>query len=257
MDQIYDGPSWLPSGNPGSYYKTANTTVNNGLHLALKRENYQGFSYTSGGIGGLADKYRIAEGRWEAQAKFPQGDQGLPAYILLWSTGSGEPPIAEIDFGETTGSKANYIILTQHWSSGGQYLDIGNSTTIDLTQFHIYAVDILGGQIKYYIDGNLIATQPQKFPKGTTFGVSAGIEAGDCSGGWGGCPKNTALPQYLDVNYIKIYDSIPTPVTKKFNVYNIGDANNPSGILTLKNVGGTYTADEACGQVCNILKTIT
>ena len=47
-----------------------------------------------------------------------------------------------------------------------------------------------------------------------------------------------------------------TPIEKKFDVYIVGDPNNPSGVLVVKNIGGAYTASEACQAACNILNTI-
>src|SRR5665811_1396337 len=41
---LYDGPAWLPSGKAGSYYRPSNVIVNNGLHLKVARENYNGLS---------------------------------------------------------------------------------------------------------------------------------------------------------------------------------------------------------------------
>lgn len=46
------------------------------------------------------------------------------------------------------------------------------------------------------------------------------------------------------------------PVVNKFDVFVVGDQNNPSGALAVSNIEGAYTADEACQQICNILNSI-
>ena len=46
----------------------------------------------------------------------------------------------------------------------------------------------------------------------------------------------------------------PPPQEKKFTVYRLGIPSKPSGILVLKRTRGDFTSDEACKEVCNLLK---
>ena len=200
---LYNGPAWLPSGDAGSYFRPSNIIVNNGLHLRVIRENYNGLSYTSGG---LSTSYSISQGRVEVRARFPRGDSGLVGYLLLWPADGSWPP--EIDFAETNGVNANFVGFTQHWGTSSNPYEHTDSTNIDVTQFHTYTIDVINGELKWYIDGNLIATQKQNFNT-RKFTFSAGVWAGACDGSYGGCPSNTVLPQYMDIDYIKMYDSIP------------------------------------------------
>jgi beta-glucanase (GH16 family) len=197
---LYTGPGWLPSGNAGSYYRVENIIVNNGLHLLMNRENYNGYSYTGGG---LSTDIGITSGRVEVRARFPQSGQGLVGYLLLWPVDGSWPP--ELDFAETTGADSNLITFTQHWGTSSNPQAQTDKFTIDVTQYHVYIADITNGEITWYIDGNLIGTQTQNYDQNLKMKFAAGVWAGACDGSYGGCPSGAVLPQYLDIDYVKMY----------------------------------------------------
>jgi beta-glucanase (GH16 family) len=196
---LYTGPGWLPSGNAGSYYRTENIIVNNGLHLLINRENYNGYSYTGGG---LSTDIGITSGRVEVRARFPRSGEGIVGYLLLWPVDGSWPP--ELDFAETTGSDANLITFTQHWGTSSNHQAQTDKYNIDVTQYHVYILELKNGQLNWYIDGNLISTQKQNF-NSMKVKFAAGVWAGACDGSYGGCPSNAVLPQYLDIDYVKMY----------------------------------------------------
>jgi hypothetical protein len=254
---IYSSTGWLPNGTPGSTYNPANVTADSsGLHLAIKKESYNGYSYTGGGLGGLASQYQISQGRWEAKAKFPScgSEKGVVGFILLMATGSDIP---EIDFAETTGSDANTIILTQHSSSGTK---TDTASGIDTTQWHTYTVDVWNNQVKFYIDGILKSTQTQNFTS-QKLTVSMGTWTGKCSG-YGGCPTNTSFPQSLDIAYVKIDNDASTPIgtsssssTTTTNT-NSGSTTSNTGSTTNTNSGST-TSNTGSTSLSSITSSIT
>ena len=196
-------------------------TVSNGLaHLAIIRQdttcvdygngNGKGTTvnhhYAGGGIGnyGPPNGNILTSGRWETRARFPQG-VGTTAYIALWPANGIWT--AEIDFAEALGSNTAQMTFTQHWN--GNVADQTEETvlnSIDITKFHTYAVEMGNGQLKWYVDDILVATQTQHFSATTQMGFTAGAWAGVCPSSWTGCPDSTVLPVYLDIDYVRVYE---------------------------------------------------
>jgi hypothetical protein len=225
---LYSSVGYNPYSD--SYFQARNlVTDSTGLHLNIKREIApDGIRrYTGSGLETCTTGInRITKGRCEVRARFPQGNQGIVGYILLWPANHIWPP--EIDFAETSGNDSNVIGFYQHYGIGNTVL--GNSYNLDITQYHVYIVDVDTDamQLKWYIDGVLIATQPIHFSIPQEWIVAAGIWAccydnsALCPGvtdNYCGNPANTNFPQSLDIDYVKLYDSIPVPpiMTCSFN----------------------------------------
>jgi hypothetical protein len=156
-------------------------------------------NYVGGGIGnylGPQNGYMSSAGRWETRARFPLGE-GTTAYIAITAN---DIRLAEIDFAEAAGLYPRVMTLTQHWNGKLESVN----TDIDISQFHTYAIEVENGQLKWYVDDNLIATQVQHF-NNMELGFTAGSWAGNCANSWPGCPSNTSLPAYLDIDYTRIY----------------------------------------------------
>lgn len=179
---------------------------------------------------GQPDKqtYTLTYGKCEVRARLPPSNNGITAYILLWPEDNIWPP--EIDFVECDGRTANTLFFTQHYCSytGNQndycrirgykriapYYPLSN---IDITQWHIYSVELTSSSVKWYVDGQLKVTQANYNP-GQKWLFGAGIWAGCCGsggycatgekdkwGGWGGCPTGHPFPQYMDIDYVRIW----------------------------------------------------
>lgn len=202
---LFNNPNWQPATAANS----DNIHVNNGLHLMLSR-NSPGSSkaYTGAGLDNSASVTgsQVKTGYWEVKARFPQSNLGVVGYISLYPSNNMWFP--EIDFAETDGIRSGSVTFTQHWGLDNQ-MDY-HTLPIDPTQFHTYGVEITpdSSKLNWYIDGNLIISQTYQSP-GQAWKFSLGTYAGDCSGSWGGCPTNTPLPVYIDVNYIRIYNARP------------------------------------------------
>jgi|SRR3972149_8454945 len=213
----YDGPDYgAPGEDPADSYflprnLVINTTGTHYLSLMIKREKApDGIgNYTGAGLETIPVQYQITNGRMEIKARFPPGNQGLIGYALAWPANQDWPP--EIDFAETTGSDTNLITFTQYGDNGDTYEE---SKTLDITQWHTYALDIdtINKKLVWWIDGQIVATQTQRFnTRKWIFGAGTWTCKCTTPPQYCGCPNNAQLPASMDIEYIKIWDSIPTP----------------------------------------------
>lgn len=229
----YDAPDDTIS-NESSYYTPQNLVLNSGtingqphnwLSLLFTRNTIPGYKYAGAGI--QIDnsqsqnlQYVITGGRAEVMARFPQSNQGLIGYILMWPSDNTWPP--EIDFAETGGTTANDISFTQHWGSSNNHSQLGkdyNPPGFDITAWHVYAVemDTANKQLRWYIDGNLITTQTINYSLTQTWNFAAGTWACNCAD-YCGCPTDAILPQSLDIAYVKLWDTICIPLICNFSI---------------------------------------
>lgn len=155
-----------------------NSFVQDGmLHLvALPAEEGAEKSYTSARLNtkGKADfKY----GRFEMRAKLPSGQGSWPAFWMLPTDEEygGWPKSGEIDIVEAVnlkvaddeGNVESYVHGTLHYgrewpdndSSGKAYLLPDGANPAD--EFHTYAIEWQEGEIRWYLDDYLYATQRQ------------------------------------------------------------------------------------------------
>lgn len=180
----------------------ANATVSNSI-LKLKFTsggNSYGKQYSGTGLENETTFPTITQGRIEARARFPPTNSGVIGYIAAYS--EGWPP--EIDFAESVCDKANTISFTQHWGQhiNGYHPSQEARATIDETQFHIYTLDISNTELKWFIDRKLITTQKNN-SVGRRWHPTMGVLT-YCSS------INVSLPVYMEVDYVKVWDSIPT-----------------------------------------------
>ncbi|QMV43843.1 carbohydrate binding domain-containing protein [Cohnella cholangitidis] len=230
-------PGW--GNNELQYYTSRpdNVKVENGkLVITAKKEEYEGFHYTSARIktkGLFKEKY----GKYEIRAKTPAGKGYWPAIWMLpednaygtWAA-SGE-----IDIMETWGSKPDTIAGTLHYgqpapgntSSGKEYKFV-NSTT---QQYHTYAIEWEPNEIRWYVDGHLYSTQNDWYSRSANqpdvnsypapfdqpFHLIMNVAVG---GNFDGDPTpDTVFPQAMEIDYVRYYKltgrsySEPTPPT--------------------------------------------
>ncbi|EKQ50387.1 MULTISPECIES: carbohydrate binding domain-containing protein [unclassified Clostridium] len=177
--------------------------------------------YTSGKIN-TKDKKTFKYGKFEIRAKAPKG-QGL--WPALWMMPNNEslygqwPKCGEIDMMEVLGNEPNKLYGTIHYGDpheqkqGTYVLDKG--TFAD--DYHIYGIEWVPGEIRWYIDGKLYYTANDWFTK---------VEGGDevtfpapfdqpfymqfnlaVGGSWPGNPDETTDFDNAEfkVDYIKAY----------------------------------------------------
>lgn len=179
---VYEG-----AGHAGNGSRTANAIkVENGS-LVIRGDG-------AGNTGGMSWKVEQRFGKWEMRAKFPKGDKQYHPVLLLWPEGEW-PAGGEVDFAETD-SAAPDVNFFLHYSSSNQQKYA--KKTLDLTQWHNYAVEWVDGRITGYIDGQkwFESTDGATMPPGK---MHATIQLDYFPDG--GSPK----PSEMYVDYMRIY----------------------------------------------------
>ena len=218
----YGLPGW--GNNELQYYLPDNAQLEGGvLRIEAREEAIGSRNYTSARIN-TRDRFAFRYGRIEARMRLP-GGQGLwPAFWLLpqdnayggWAA-SGEIDIVEaVNLG---GSGGNNVHGTIHYgasaprnqSSGEEYLVPTNAQD----EFHTYAVEWGSGEIRWYVDDVIYATQnswsstggafPAPFDK--PFYILFNVAVG---GDWPGAPDaGTDFPVTMEVDWVRVYSGQP------------------------------------------------
>jgi len=181
-------PLWSPydsEGHDGQGRRTPEAvSVKNGA-LVIRGDS-------EGNTGGMSWKEDQRFGRWEMRARFPKGDDQYHPVLILWRESGGKEN-GEVDFAETT-SASNDVSFFLHYGSEQEYA----KKTIDITQWHNYAVEWVDGRITGYIDGAkwFESTAEETLPPGKmhpTIQLDYFPE--------GGSPK----PTEMHVDYMRVY----------------------------------------------------
>jgi hypothetical protein len=150
---------------------------------------------SKGNTGGMAWSDGQRFGKWEMRAKFPAGDSQYHPVLILWPTDVNWPEGGEVDFAETT-SASKDVSFFLHYSSSNQQKYA--KKTIDITQWHNYAVEWVDGRITGYIDGEkwFESTDDNTMPPGKMHPTIQLDYFPD-----GGSPKSSEM----QVDYMRIY----------------------------------------------------
>ncbi len=190
------------------------------LVITARKEEYTGADgiaahYTSGRMS-TQGHFSQAYGRFEARMKLPVGKGIWPAFWMLGDTvgSAGWPACGEIDVLETIGAPATiYSTLHGPGYSGGKaisaHLTLSEGQTVD-SAFHLYAVEWQPKDIRFFVDGTLVAERtPADLPAGAAwvydhpFHLLLNFAVG---GQWPGYPDAaTPFPQQMLVDYVRVY----------------------------------------------------
>jgi beta-glucanase (GH16 family) len=242
----YDANTWINGwgNNELQYYtdQADNVFVKDGmLHLRAIKESYLGCGYTSGklktrkkdGTPLFSQKY----GRFEFRAKLPTGRGIWPAIWMLPAEEKygGWAASGEIDILEARGQEPTKVLGTLHfgarWPNNAEtsstYVLPKNGTIAD---FHVYALEWDPGEIRWYLDGQLSATQnfwwsssKHDGDKGVRPAQEADLNAWPApfdrpfylvinlavGGRFLGNPdRTTAFPVEMLVDYVRVYEKV-------------------------------------------------
>ncbi|MEN3323679.1 glycoside hydrolase family 16 protein [Mariniflexile soesokkakense] len=197
------------------YYtnRSDNVRVENGvLKIIAKKENYQGFEYTSTRLL-TKGKFDFTYGRVDVRAKLPSGSGTWPA---IWMLGAnidsvGWPACGEIDIMEHWGHNATKVSSATHTpscSGGCANTSVGETTITDYaTAFHIYSLEWTENELNFIIDGNIkytykptvknSSTWPYFAPQFLIINVAMG-------GSWFSIDPNFK-ESVMEIDYIKVY----------------------------------------------------
>ena len=200
------------------WYRKENATVSDGnLTISAKEESFMGANYTSVRMRTLG-KGDWTFGRFEMRAILPEGQGLWPAFWLLFSeeTYGGWAASGEIDIMELTGDEPETIFGTIHY--GGEF-PANTFTGSDFTlpsgkfsdDFHVFAVEWEYGEIRWFVDDSLYATQTQWFSTGGIFPApfdhNMHILLNVAVGGTlpGPPDATTVFPQTMVVDYVRVF----------------------------------------------------
>ena len=205
--------------NASHVYRDNALSVSGGaLALTLRRENATSFQgtpvqYVSGLVqtGGIRNRaapgFSFRFGYAEARIKMPKGQGVWPAFWML--PASYNDDAGEIDIMEYKGSEANKIysfVHTNGQSDGGAW-----TAPLDMSQdWHTYGVDWRPDSLNFYVDGILRRTiaNPALIPQEASY-LILNLQTG---GGWVGLPDaTTQLPATMQVDYVRVWTSVPEP----------------------------------------------
>lgn len=239
------------------------------LVITIRDEEISSFSYTSGRLN-TKGKFFTKYGRIEARIKVPAG-KGIGA--AFWMLPQFEkfgwwPRSGEIDIAETNGDDIHTNFGTVHFMQWDIHQYSGNhvKTEGNLTkEFHDYVLEWDENSLKWYLDGKLYNEFNNKEPIDDRSPFQEEffliISAGVGSNFSGSVIEDKALPQTLEVDYIRVYKKFDAPILKQAFITNPGNEVelkfdtpmfNPSstpefilhdknkGVLTIKSVGSKY-----------------
>jgi len=193
-----------------------NARVENGtLILESRKEDFEGFKYTSASINTLDKKSFDGNFRVEISARLPQGKGIWPA---IWMMGVnrktiGWPKCSELDIMEFVGHTPNTVYATMHWADstiGYNYKSKGDKailTTLHDT-FHLYVLERKDDQIQVFVDDQCILTfqvpataYPGSFTTPLYLLLNTAI-----GGSWGGDIDDSIFPQQFIIDFVRVYN---------------------------------------------------
>jgi beta-glucanase (GH16 family) len=220
------GPDWVFETGTGSggwgnnelqYYRSQNATVQNGqLVITARNESFGGMNYTSARMktqGRKSWKY----GRVEARIAMPAFQGVWPAFWMLGDNigTAGWPDCGEIDVMEHVNTE-NRTYGTIHWRDhNAQYANYGGNTAVNVTGFHVYAIEWTASSIKWFVDG--VQFHEATIANGingthefhNNFFIILNMAIG---GNWPGFTiNNGAMPANMYVDYVRVYQQTNGP----------------------------------------------
>ncbi len=191
---------------------------NGNLIIEARKENYQGYAYTSASI--HMKEEQILYGRVEVRAKLPTGRGTWPA---IWMLGTnmqdvGWPASGEIDLMENVGFDPNQIHMSIHTPAYNHILGTAKTTSITVTNpsdtYHVYAIEWYKDRIDFFVDDAKVFTYendgkgPDTWPFDKPQYLLINLAIG---GSWGGehGVDDSIFPQRFYVDYVRVYQACP------------------------------------------------
>lgn len=210
------------------YYTQENVSVSDGtLKITAKKENKDGFNYTSSRIRTVTDQgqtlFSTKYGKVEARIKLPNGSGLWPAFWMMPVDNEyGSWPLSgEIDIMEARGRVLDTVHGTIHFGEerpfnkhmGGSFT-FGDGT--DITDYHVYAVEWNENTIIWYVDGieyyrtsnwytmkdGVVAEYPAPFNQ--EFYIILNMAVGGNYDSYT-LPSDDVLPGTMEVDYVRVY----------------------------------------------------
>lgn len=195
-------------------YSDENVIVEDGdLVLKLEKRTVQGhksdeiinYDYASGCISSKSQMIQTY-GMFEMRAKLPSAHGSWPAFWLMPENENIYAPVgAEIDIFENLAIWGDEIQFGLHYNGYGEEHQHWAAPMIDVPnifdEYHTYSLVWNPLTIDLYIDGELVATYDGNAIPSTEHYLI--INA--AMGGWGGNIDDSALPDYMEIDYVRLY----------------------------------------------------
>lgn len=233
--ELHD-PGWVNNELQEYVNSDDNIFIEDGMLViqALKHTDADGnVTYTSGRVN-TQNKHDFKYGKFEVRAKVPSGKGFLPAFWMMPTDENlyGQwPKCGEIDIMEVLGDSTDTTYSTLHF--GEPHTQKQGSLTLDngdfSEEFHVFSCEWEPGQMRFYVDNQLIFEENDWFTKKQGFGevtypapydqpfyIILNLAVG---GTWPGNPDDTTAFEEnarLTVDYVRVYqkDSYDEEVEK-------------------------------------------
>ncbi len=196
--------------NELEYYLKDNASVSDGvLEITAKKEDYEGYSYTSARMKTMGKRY-WTYGKIEARIKLPSFTGSWPAFWMLGENYSevGWPKCGEIDIMEHINTES-LTYGTIHWYADAYTSYSGKTTVADVTAYHVYSIEWDENSIKWYVDDVLYNEANIKDAINGTdefhenFFILLNFAIG---GNWPGTTvDDSAFPATMYVDYVRVF----------------------------------------------------
>jgi beta-glucanase (GH16 family) len=156
---------------------------------------------SSGRTGGMGAKFgRQKYGRWEVRMRTNRRDSEYHPVLLLWPDSKNWPCDGEVDYGEG-GRDTSLVNFYLHY--GCKNKQVKASKTVDLTQWHNFAVEWQPKEITGYVDG------VEWFRSTTVAHHPPGSMHQTIQLDW--FPNGTMLHKsWMEVDWVRVYDRRPS-----------------------------------------------
>jgi len=181
----------------------------NGKGSLLLRTKQDGERFTCGAVN-TRDKFEHAFGYYEARCKMPKEPGHWSAF---WIMGSGVNKIGddgrdgtEIDIIEMPWRDGR-LTANLHWDGYGKaHKSAGTKFTLpEVTEgFHTYGLLWLPTEYVFYVDGKEV----WRSSAGGVCQVPEYLKLTNEIGDWAGDIKKASLPDYFEVDYVRVYDAV-------------------------------------------------
>jgi beta-glucanase (GH16 family) len=242
----YDSNTWISGrGNDELQYYTReadNVFVKDGmLHIRAVKESLHGCGFSSARLKSRkrdgSPLFNQKYGKFEFRAKLPTGKGIWPALWMMPQEDKygGWAASGEIDIMEARGQEPNKVLGTLHFGGGWpENTHISKDFVLPrdgtIADFHVYALEWEPGEMRWYVDGRLYATQsfwwssgkrdagkavkptkeadlnPWPAPFDQPFYLIMNLAVG---GKFLGNPdKTTVFPAEMVVDYVRVYEKV-------------------------------------------------
>jgi beta-glucanase (GH16 family) len=194
------------------YLMDDDTIVENGLlRLRAQKRTVVGdeppgtYDYTAGWVS-TADKFDFTYGYVEIRARYPAGVGMWPAFWMLASDNVWGP---EFDVAEYFGNQQRMHFGLMYTEYPSVNWDSQNYRTPSWeTDWHTYALEWNPGEAHFIVDGQIVHTILADYVPSEPMYLILQNGVGTATGPAGAPNSETVFPNFLDVDYIRVYQRI-------------------------------------------------